>query len=121
MIVLVDSSIWIPFLRGKAELPGDLPRRLAEGEARVCPVIWVELYAGIKGKREEGLVAQIADLCPSLEMDQEVWKEASLRGRKAQRAGLNCPLADVLIVACALRHGVELEHADKHMAALLEL
>lgn len=121
MMVLVDSSIWIPFLRGKAELPGDLPRRLAEGEARVCPVILVELYSGIKGKREERLVIQIADFSPSLEMDEGVWREASLLGRKAHRAGLNCPLADVLIVACALRHGAELQHADKHMAALLEL
>lgn len=121
MMVLIDSSIWIPFLRGKSELPVDLPRRLAEGDTRVCPIIWVELYSVIRGAREERLVSHIADFCPSLEMDDAVWREASLLRRKALRSGLNCPLADVLIVACALRHGAELCHADHHMTALLEL
>lgn len=120
-MVLVDSSVWIPFLRGKAELPGNLPRRLADGDVRVCPVIWVELYSGIKGAREERLITQIATFSPSLDMDDEVWIEASSLRRKAIRKGLNCPLADVLIVACALRHGAELCHADKHMDALLKL
>lgn len=120
-MVLVDSSIWISFLRGNSELPESLPQQLTDGEARICPVIWVELYSGVKGKREEQLLGQIADLCPSLEIDHAVWKQACLIAREARLSGINCPLADILIVACARQHGATLSHDDKHMALLTEL
>ena len=42
-------------------------------------------------------------------------------GRVAQQQGLACPLADVLIVACAKRHGAELLFRDQHIDQLLAL
>jgi predicted nucleic acid-binding protein len=81
----------------------------------------VEICSGIKGKREEAVFRQAMELCPSLEMDEEAWRCAAAMGRAAKKAGLNCPLADVLIAACAKRHGADLLHRDKHLTALLSL
>jgi predicted nucleic acid-binding protein len=119
--VLVDSSVWIPFLRGRAELAAEVTVAMSEGRSHLCPVIWVEIFRGVRGKREERLVAELAALCPSLPMDGESWDEAARLGRAASQAGLNCPLADVLIAACARRHKAKLIHDDKHLKALLEL
>lgn len=121
MKYLVDSSTWIPFLRGQSDLPPIIAKAMAEGQAHICPIIWIEIYRGIRSKREEKLAADLADLCPSLAIDDAVWIQASKLARKALRSGLNCPLADILIVACARHHGAELHHSDKHMAALLDL
>lgn len=54
-------------------------------------------------------------------MDEKCWKLATDLRRKAVSTGLNVPLADVLIVACAKRHGAELIHLDKRFPPLLAL
>jgi tRNA(fMet)-specific endonuclease VapC len=118
MMLLVDSSIWIDFLRNKDGEHAALTIALREGSALICPVVWVEICSGIRGKREELICQHIKDLCPSLEMDAEVWSTAVALGRTARQSGLNCPLADILIAACARRHGVGLMHRDKHLAIL---
>ncbi len=121
MKVLVDSTVWIPFLRGHAELPAEVSVAMFEGRSHICPVVWVEIFRGIRGKREERLASELATLCPSLPMDGESWEEAARLARAASQSGLNCPLADVLIAACARRHKAKLIHDDKHLKALLEL
>ena len=34
---------------------------------------------------------------------------------------MTIPTNDILIVACARRHDLEIEHCDQHIAALLDL
>ncbi len=121
MKVLVDSSVWIPFLRGQAPLPPEVSLAMAEGRSHLCPVVWVEIFRGIRGRREERIAAELAALSPSLPMDASSWEEGARLGRAAAQAGLNCPLADVLIAACARRHKAKLVHDDKHLKSLMEL
>lgn len=121
MKVLVDSSIWVDFLRNPEGGSPELADAIRSGRAVICPVVWVEICSGIKGKREVEVFRQAMELCPSLEMDDEAWRTAAALGRMAKKAGLNCPLADVLIAACARRHGADLMHRDKHLAALVKL
>ena len=120
MNVLIDSSVWIDFLR---QVPGeaDLEQAIREGRAAICPVIWVELWSGARGRREQAALRELRELCRSLEVDGETWSRAADLRRAAKQRGLHCPLADALIVACAKRHGVELMYRDKHLKALLTL
>lgn len=83
--------------------------------------VWAELWSGSRSKREDNFLNEVKMSCQWLDCDRESWEGSYDLRRKAMRESLNCPLADVLIVACALRHGAELCHADKHMTALLEL
>lgn len=121
MTVLVDSSVWIDFLRNSGANNPELADAIRSGDAAICPVIWVEIWSGIKGRREELIFRQLTELCPNLDMDGETWRTAGSLGRLAKNSGINCPLADVLIVACAKRHGVRLMHRDKHIDTLLKL
>jgi predicted nucleic acid-binding protein len=121
MMVLVDSSVWIDFLRqGQGDLRA-LEMAIRDGRAAMCPVVWVELWSGVRSKAEESALKEMRALCVSLELDALTWKRAADLSRIALRHGLNCPLADVLIVACAKRHGAELLHRDKHIGQLLAL
>jgi predicted nucleic acid-binding protein len=54
-------------------------------------------------------------------MDGPVWTIANALAQSARRTGKTIPATDILIAACARRHGVELEHADQHFAALAAL
>jgi predicted nucleic acid-binding protein len=121
MNVLIDSSAWIAFLReGRVRHP-DVAAALEAGTAMLCPVVWLELWAGVRGKREEAVLMNIRETCGWLEINASVWEQATAMGRVAQQRGLTCPLADLLIVACAKRHGAELLHRDKHIDQLLAL
>ena len=62
MKVLIDSSVWIPFLRGHSELPNEVSVAMSEGKAHLCPVVWVEIFRGIRGKREERIAKELSAL-----------------------------------------------------------
>jgi predicted nucleic acid-binding protein len=121
MRTLVDTSAWIDLLRHGAARQPDVANVLKNGNATLCPAVWAELWSGVRGKREEDVLEKIRQSCGWLEIDSTVWELTADLGRVAMGAGLNCPLADILIVACARRHGAELLHLDKHIDALLAL
>jgi predicted nucleic acid-binding protein len=121
MSILIDASAWIDFLREGATKHPDVTRALESGRAALCPVAWAELWGGARGKREEAVLINIREASGWLEIDATVWQLATAMLRKSITNGWGCPLADVLMVACARRHGAELLHRDKHLAALLAL
>lgn len=80
--------------------------------------VWIELFQGIKGKREEARLAESKKACTWLAFDEACWIEAAATARACLRAGVNVPLGDVLVFACAARHGVELLERDRHFAMI---
>lgn len=121
MKILVDTSTWIDFFReGSANNPL-LENAIRQNRAMLCPVVWTELWSGLRGKREEATLKNLRECCGWLEIDAKAWSITADLRRIARQQGLNCPLADVLIAACARRHGVEMLHRDKHIAALMDI
>lgn len=121
MVSLIDTSAWVDFIRkGEAAQP-TVASTLRDGSAALTEPVWAELWSGSRSKREDDFLLAVKASCQWLDCDRETWDRSYNLRRNAVRKGLNCPLADVLIVACALRHGAKLCHADKHMTALLKL
>lgn len=58
---------------------------------------------------------------PMLPIDAEVWLAANELARRARGGGLTLPATDLLIAACARRHGAALETADKDFELLQRL
>lgn len=119
--ILIDTSAWIDFLREGAPKHPDVAHALESGRAAMCAVTWAELWAGARGKREESVLKDIRDACGWLEIDERVWQVATDQMKNAISHGWTCPLADALIVACALLHGAIVLHSDKHIEALIKL
>lgn len=119
-LVLVDSSAWIEATRrgGDTEVAAELGELLLSGRAALTEPVWLELYQGIRGKREEARLAESKESCAWLEFDKACWAEAATTARACLRAGVNVPLGDVLVHACATRHGVELLERDRHFAMI---
>ncbi len=118
--VLIDSSVWIAATRqgGDPEVAADLEGLLLTGRAAMTAPVWMELYQGIRGNREEARLAESRRACIWLEFDAACWMEAASCARTCVRAGVNVPFGDILVQACASRHGVELLERDRHFAMI---
>ncbi len=85
---------------------------LKSGEACWCPIVQLELWNGARGARERKVLRKFARVLPEAPIDEEVWTTAYGLATRARTQGVTVPATDVLIAACALRHGTDLESAD---------
>lgn len=122
-MVLVDSSSWIETLRagGNAQVRARVTELVLAGQAAWCDIIRIELWHGARGQRELKELALLETVVYSLETDETVWDGAVDLARKARSSGITAPCADLLIVATAKCHAVELDHFDKHLAKLQQI
>ena len=113
-MVLIDSSSWIHFLRptGDPMVRARVESALVNGEACWCPLVRLELWNGAAGERDRKILRDFEAVLPELAIDDEVWSAAYELARSARSAGVSVPASDILIAACARRHGVALETAD---------
>ena len=82
------------------------------GRACWCPLVQLELWNGARGQRERSVLEDFARTLPELPIDDEVWSAAHALARRARASGVTVPATDIVIVACAERHGATLETAD---------
>ncbi len=122
-MVLIDSSSWTQALRER----GDTTVRervlgwLGSGEAAWCEMVRLELWNGARGTNERTRLSDFDRVLHRFPIDDKVWEEACRTAVAAREKGLTVPNADLLIFACAQRHGVTLDHCDKHFDKLEKL
>lgn len=118
--VLVDSSVWIEATRkrGDPAIAVELGELLLSGRAAMTEPVWLEIYQGIRGKKEEERLKEVRSSCTWLAFDDACWVEAAATARACQRAGVNVPFGDMMVFACAKRYGVELREQDRHFAMI---
>ncbi len=117
---LIDTSSWIHQMRpqGDPVVRGRVEALLRAGEAAWCAMVRLELWAGIGTERERQALRAYVAVIPELPIDADVWQAACDLAARARRAGKTVPASDILICACARRHGVAMEHADAHFDML---
>lgn len=119
-MILVDSSSWIHFLRpnGDPAVRARVESALTAGEACWCPLVRLELWNGAAGERDRKILRDFESVLPELSIDDEVWAAADALARRARSSGVSVPATDILIAACARRHGAQLETTDADFALL---
>ena len=122
-MVLLDTSMWIDALRidGRPEVRRRVDELLAADEAVWCDMVRLELWNGARGVREHQELHYLESVILCLETDQEVWRESRDLARRARARGLTIGAPDLLIVACAKRHGVSVESRDAQLERLASL
>lgn len=119
-LVLIDSSAWVEAARplGDPDIVKGVEELIRSGLAAMAEPVWMELYQGIRGKREDARLEMIRSLCEWLEFDAACWQEAARCARLCLRSGVNVPFGDILVNACARRYGIELLEKDQHFAMM---
>ena len=119
--VLVDSSVWIAFLRdsGGSEV-GLLEQLIDERRAATTDVVLLEVLAGTTDEEHAARLRRFLAGAELLRQESPVDAEhAAALYRACRRAG-ETPrsLNDCLVAAVALRHGVPVLHRDHDFTVL---
>ncbi|HRZ94031.1 MAG TPA: PIN domain-containing protein [Candidatus Paceibacterota bacterium] len=119
---LVDTSSWIEYLRDAESEAGNRVEELVlTADAGWCDVTAVELWHGVRGAREKRDLAELEREVALFPVDKEAWQKARRLAVECREAGLTVPVADIIIVATAARHGIDLEHCDRHFDKILPI
>jgi len=117
-MILVDTSAWIEFFRGRDPLASAVDDALAANEAAMCGPVEVELRRGLANERERKLVLPLLTGCHLLTQPQELWLEAGDLGFALRRRGVTPKTIDLLIAVYALSHSASVLTADKDFRAM---
>ena len=122
-MILVDTSSWIHLLRpdGDAVVRARVEHALRDGAACWCPIVRLELWNGASGDRDQKVLRDFERVLPELAIDEAVWDEACSIARRARAKGVTVPATDILVFACANRHGAALETSDSDFDLLLKI
>jgi predicted nucleic acid-binding protein len=115
--VLVDTSIWVEYLRGREPVASQLERLVREGEAALCGPVFAELLAGVRTDADAEALRDLMGL-RFVDVTRPAWKRCGDVARALRGLGERVPLLDVLIgVACAQAR-ISLWTRDQHFAKL---
>lgn len=115
-LVLVETSAWVQALRrgGDAAVRARVRQLLDEQRAAWCEMVRLELWSGVGGPDERRDLLRLDDALPRVPITDEVWQDAAQLAARARAGGKRFPASDLVIFACAKRHGLLIEHADRH-------
>ena len=124
MVILVDTSVWVSYLRADATRAHRwMAEQIRDPEAvLITEPIVMELLAGASraaGARLEPVLAALPILTVQPDTD---FRDAGLLASSARVAGLTVrSIIDCLIAAVALRRGVGVAHRDADYVALAQV
>jgi predicted nucleic acid-binding protein len=117
-MILVDTSAWIEFFRGRGRLCEVVDQLLLSNEVALCGPIVTELRRGLRSAAERSKVIPLLDGCLVLDQPGQLWDEAGELGYYLSRKGVTVKSMDLLIAAYALSHRVPILTADADFALM---
>ena len=116
---LVDTSVWVEFLRGeKKAIRRRLENLLDENRAIVSGIILAELLTGIGDEKEQRFLEECFLGLPFLEGTREIFATAGKMGATLRKKGITIPVSDLLIAALAKAHALTVLTLDNHFLTL---
>lgn len=123
-MTLVDSSVWIDYLSGRATpLAFRLETWLTDGHpVALTGLILQEVLQGTRDERSYQLLRRRLSAMPYLPAGRQTHATAANLYRKVRALGVTVPAADALIAAVAIENDTEVLTADHaHFAALAKV
>ena len=124
-MILVDTSVWVEYLRATGSTAAVRLRHLLDGELgqiAMCEPVAMEILAGAADAHLAKLERLVNGL-PSLRVEDAVdFRVAAQMYRAARRSGHTIrSINDCLIAAVAMRHGAQLMHRDADFEIIAQM
>jgi len=113
-LILVDSTLYINWLRSRTEFTSILEQWVRSGTLVTCGVIRFEVVRGVLNLRQRRRVEQFFNLIPEIPLGSKDWREVAELAWRLDRAGKILPLADLIISVCGLSTGATVISLGKH-------
>ena len=112
---LVDTSAWLDALQpraGREEVRERVRRLVAEDSVVTIGAVRTEVLRGTRDEAEYRRLSTMLDALTRMPTEERDWDAAARLGLALRRAGTTVGLADLVLAAVAIRHGVTVLHAD---------
>ena|SRR5712692_1429280 len=116
-LYLVDSSVWLEVLPGRAgseSLRQRIDGLLTADVVAIVGMVRLELLAGARTDSEWQRLNELLSGLHSLLTDEALWEQAARMGFELRRHGMTVPSTDLVIAAAAVDAGAVLIHRDHH-------
>ncbi len=113
-LVLIDSTVYIDWVRSKQGLTNSLLFFTECHEVAVCGMVCCEVGGGIRDAALRERIKAIWRTLVYIPTDNRVWEESEDLLWSLERRGKRIPLPDAVIAACALRVGATIYTRDGH-------
>ena len=112
-MVIVDSSIWIRYLRDPKSFDGQvMDGLLVRREVTMVGPVLVEILQGFRSDQEFSYFQERLSKLEFLDTDLETWETMSRLGYQLRRTGESLAFSDLLISALAIRYDYHLYAID---------
>src|SRR5260370_13583241 len=115
MATLIDTSLWIDFIRTRS--PRALKQFIApyvlHPDACLAEPVAFEILRHATAAEARQLTQQFQTL-PTLGTPPDLWTQAALLGQACRRKGITARSLDLLIAAVALHHDAQVPTFDAH-------
>ncbi|MDA2937529.1 PIN domain nuclease [Acidobacteria bacterium AH-259-A15] len=114
--VLLDSSVWICYLRpsGWEDLKKAVKKLFTEERVYTCWVVKAELLVGARDEKAYRRLLSDLGILPEVPLTDQLWEKASFVGYALRRQGMSVPLPDLLVGQAAAEKNLLLWHVDEH-------
>lgn len=111
---LIDTSVWVDFLRG-ATTPRVhlLEFLLDDGDAALCDITFAEICFGAQDQRQFARYHEYFSALPFLDLPPQWSRELARMGHHVRRNGYRPFVADLMIALVACTHGAPLLTQDR--------
>jgi len=116
MSIILDTSIWIEYFKGKEEYFDTCQQFIEKGEIKTIEVIFAELLQGALNKREVKMIKAYYELIPKVEIDQ-LFMVAGEYSKDEKLIHKGIGLIDACIIVATIRSQSKLWTMDKKIKA----
>jgi len=120
--VLIDTSVWVEYFRGKDhELVESVKDLIRTQRAVMCGVVLSELLAGVRAKKSQDTLSQTLDALEYAEVSRSTWILAGEMSSRLKQQGIGIPLTDLILASLAIECDSELLTLDSHFDQIPEV
>ena len=121
-MVVVDSDVWIHYLRSPHSPTGSALQALLDANTVVMvAIVLAEVLQRARTEREYAALLPRLDAVPYEETTKESWAAAGKIAAQLRGSGKTIPLTDIAIAALTIEGGHELFSLDSHFARVPNL
>ena len=121
MKIIVDTSVWIEYLKNSSPVAENLDQQLLAGNIFTLGPVVAELLHGARTEKDYRFLKNSIDGLSYVETDIEDWIKAGSISFKLRRKGVTIPITDCLIAAVAIRQNASVMTYDRHFESIPDL
>ncbi len=119
-MVLIDTNIWIEFLKNNSEYFEEVSALLQNKMVVTIEPIFSELLYGVRSKKDENKIQKYWKVLPKIEFSQESLIEASIFANRNKFYSKGIGLLDAVIIKAATENNLLVWTLDKKVRVHLD-